>query len=240
MELPLTIKCALHINMPRIFKKLLLAAAIHFVAANFLYAQNYTLSPGDSIVANAQMEELTVFNILQNNNSIDSLFLEWEKISADVPAYWEASICDNNYCYTELKESGTMLPVVESEYGFLSIHLIPQTLSGTATIRYAVWETNKPLAADTLTWIITSELTGIENENSIHNQVWLSGRQLIIESGSSSNQILKLIDVQGRLLFEKQLSGTNSTIDLNHLPQGIFVVSLWGENSQLIQKIFLK
>src|SRR6185436_17976797 len=138
--------------MNHLLKSLALAAAITWAAADASLGQNYTLDPADSIVATAQFDDLTVYNILQNNISSDTLFMSWQKVSADVPALWEALICDNNNCYNDLKENGIMHPVPQSEYAFLSVHVTPHTNRGTAIIRYVVWETNNPVSRDTLTW----------------------------------------------------------------------------------------
>jgi hypothetical protein len=132
------------------------------VGSTTLHAQNYVLSPGDSIVATASFDDLVVYNILQNNISTDTIWLSYEKIISEIPPGWNALSCDNVNCYSYLKENGDMLPVVVGEYGLMSMHVTAHTNPGTALIRYAIWEKANPSQRDTLTWIITAPLTDIE------------------------------------------------------------------------------
>lgn len=225
--------------MNRIIKSLALAAAITWAAVDVLMAQNYSLDSGDSIVVTAQLDDLTVYNILQNNISADSLFMSWQKVSADVPVAWEALICDNNNCYSDLKENGTMHPVPEGEYAFLSVHVTPHTNPGTATIRYVVWETNNPVARDTLTWIISTGLTGIENQTVVPVSLILIGDQMFIRNGSAY-QVVRVANMQGQILLEKKMTSVSTGIDISQYPQGIFFIELLGENSQITKKIVLQ
>jgi len=216
-----------------------MAVAISGAGGNTLLAQNYELSPGDSIVAGAQFDDLTVYNILQNNISADTLLMSWQKVSANVPAGWEALICDNNNCYADLKENGVMHAVPVGEYAFLSIHISPHTNSGTALIRYVVWETNNPQSNDTLTWIISSGLTGIGNQTAVPASFLLSGNNLIIPNGKE-DQVVRIANVQGQVLLEKKLTSVSTTIDIAHYPHGIYLVVLQGENFRITKKLFFQ
>jgi hypothetical protein len=224
----------------RVIKSFTLTTAITFAVVNVLIAQNYSLDPGDSILATAQFDDLTVYNILENNISADTLFMSWQKVSADVPAAWEALICDNNNCYSDLKENGTMHPVIPGEYAFLSVHVTPHINSGTAIVRYVVWETNNPSSRDTLTWIISSELTGVGNEIIAENNFLIAGNQLLIQYFETTSSALKIYDMDGRIMAEIIISSPKSAIDISHFPSGVFVVNLKGKNSEITKKIFLQ
>ncbi|MBX7109613.1 MAG: T9SS type A sorting domain-containing protein [Chitinophagales bacterium] len=225
--------------MKGILNTLALAVAITFAAANVLLAQNYALSPGDSIVEVAEFDDLTVYNILQNNVSGDSLFMSWQKVSSDVPPTWEALICDNNNCYADLKESGVMHPVIPGEYAFLSVHLTPHTNAGTAIIRYVVWETDNPLSRDTLTWIISSGITGVENQTSLPLSLQVIGDQLFILHTSMIEEI-SILSAEGKILFEGKGQSLNSVIDLSQFSTGIYLIVARGENFHHTQKIFVQ
>ncbi|MBA2408043.1 MAG: T9SS type A sorting domain-containing protein [Chitinophagales bacterium] len=224
--------------MDRIIKSLTWATAFTCAAAHGLLAQNYSLSPGDSIVATAQFDDLTVHNILQNNISSDTLFLSWKKVSALVPSGWEALNCDNNNCYTELKDSGIMKPITLGEYGFISVHITPHYVAGTALVRYAVWETNNPSARDTLTWIISADITGIEDQLPIEESIFLAGNRLLIHTGTVAHKIVDIVNTEGEIFFRKNFQVPSTVIDLSSFPSGIYLVNLRGENFKQTQKIF--
>lgn len=216
-----------------------LAATYICVAANTLYAQSYTLSPGDSIAELVLFEDLSVFNILQQNNLSDTLFLSWEKVSTDVPDLWLAAICDNSNCYPDLIQNGNMLPVVTGEYGLLSIHITAHTNSGTAVIRYAVWETNLPLIVDTLTWSISTGITAIENQMPEPTGLLINDNQLIFQNLNANHQTVIVTDLQGRILLEQQISSTYAVVNLPDFSPGIYLVNVIGAHSMITHKIFL-
>lgn len=217
-----------------------MAAAITGAAANALFAQNYLLSPGDSIVATAQFDDLAVYNILENNISSDSLFLSWKKVSAYVPVGWEAVNCDNNNCYTELKDSGDMLPVVVGEYGLMSVHVTPHQNEGTAIIQYVIWETfNQPIA-DTLTWIISAGTTGIEDEPVDAANFIIVGNQLFVQNNVGADALLRVFDIRGRILVQTNITSVISAIDMSHIPAGVFLIDLQNAGTHLVKKIFFR
>lgn len=226
--------------MNRAITFLSLAAVLNCAVADALFAQNYTLTPGDSIVATAQFDDLTVFNILQNNISTDSLFLEWEKVSAELPLNWEATICDNSNCFTDLKESGDMLPVVPGEYGFLSLHITPHLNSGFAIIRYRVWDIKNPAIIDTLTWIVSAGITGIENQ-SLPVSLFLCGDQLTIQEAIGSNSEMYILNMEGKVMLRiKGQSLHNTTVDVSDFPSGIYLLDLKRKNIHQGLKFFLQ
>ncbi len=128
--------------------------AFFLLATSIGFSQSYSISPNDTIEVNAVMDDLHTLIISQINSTSDSLFLKWAKVSSNVPAGWEISICDNQLCNTNLADSGSMKPVLAGEYGFLLIHATPHLDSSTAIVRYAVWDSITPSQRDTLTWII--------------------------------------------------------------------------------------
>ena len=57
-----------------------------------------------------------------------------------------------------------MLPVSPGDYGLLLIHITAHIDTGTAVIKYAVWDSISPSLKDTLTYIFTvNNITGIKD-----------------------------------------------------------------------------
>lgn len=155
--------------MMKIFSKIFVIAIVALNAAVAVsFAQNYTISPNDTVKLVGMMEDVETLSIRQVNISQTTLTLKWKKISESVPEKWEASVCDNSFCNTSLVDSGTMNPVFPTEYGLLLLHITPHVNYGTAIVRYAVWDAAIPSKIDTLTYILSAiEPSGIyENRNS--------------------------------------------------------------------------
>lgn len=119
-------------------------------------AQSYILSPGDSVVKTGQLEDNQTLMIEQRNVSSDTIRLQWELAFESVPTKWEASVCDNSFCYTSLVAGGVMTPVAPGGAGKLLIRLTPHVTTGTAIVRYSVWDVETPDVKDTLTYILAA------------------------------------------------------------------------------------
>ena len=220
-------------------RKILITIGI-LTVTSFLHAQDYTLTPGDSIVAEIEANDLSVFNFLQENTTMDTLYLSWEKVSDVVPAGWTAMICDNSICYPDLKASGSMLPVVPGEYGLMSLHITAIDGGGTAMIRYAIWETNNALIKDTLTWIIHSLNTSIEGLQQNDFSIFTIGNILIMRSTNPSDGKIRLLNLQGAVCATLDFSGMQLQMDITAIPSGIYLLELTMAGSRLQHKIFIQ
>lgn len=205
-----------------------------------LHAQNYVLIPGDTIVAQVVTDDLSVFNIMQENASTDTLYLAWEKVSDVLQGSWSAMICDNSVCYPDLKDSGSMLPVLPGEYGLLSLHITALAEGGEALIRYAVWEINNPLEKDTLTWIINSVITGVGAMEDHNLYTIVSGNQLLIHSSQNLKGTARLLNLQGTHMITGTLSGAESHINIGRLPSGIYILELAASTNRIRSKIWIE
>ncbi|CAN5618435.1 hypothetical protein BH11BAC1_BH11BAC1_20120 [soil metagenome] len=133
----------------------MLPVAILLMVTGNSIAQTYSISPNDTIQLTGALEDLQTLSISQINTSADTLNLMWRKVSESVPPNWDAYVCDNSICYTTLEDSGSMNPVLPSDYGFVLLHITPHVDYGTALIRYSVWDINNPGSIDTLTFRLT-------------------------------------------------------------------------------------
>jgi len=124
-------------------------------------SQTYSISPDDTLNVTAPANQLSIFDIYQNNISGDTLYLAWNLISMNIQAGWDYSLCDYASCYTGLPSSGTMDPVVSTSMGFLGLNINPYAIQGTATVRIYVYDVSAPSSGDTLTWIVSSEPAAI-------------------------------------------------------------------------------
>lgn len=220
-------------------RKILITIGI-LTVTSFLHAQDYTLTPGDSIESEIEANDLSVFNFLQENITTDTLYLSWEKVSEVVPAGWTAMICDNSICYPDLKAYGSMLPVVPGEYGLMSLHITANEGGGTAIIQYAVWETNNALIKDTLTWIIHSLNTSIESLQQNNFSIFTSGNKLIIRSTNPLDGKIRLLNLQGSVYTTMNFSGMQQQMDITAIPAGIYLLELTMAGSRLQHKIFIQ
>lgn len=221
----------------RKIKQTILVVVAFFAATTFSKAQSYTIDPNDTVEVNAALEDLQTLSIIQLNNTMDTLTLKWSKVSEYVPANWEASVCDNQFCNTTLIDSGTMNPVYPTEYGLLLIHCTPHVNYGTAVIRYAVWDVNFPNTRDTLTYMITVTPTGIATTNFETPSVWFSQNKIHLENVDENYSSLSLMDINGKEIFNSTINN-QTAFDLPVLSTAVYIVQLNGKQKLFQQRIF--
>lgn len=222
---------------------MVLSVAVVFTATDISFAQSYSNVPNDTINMVGMMEDLETLSIQQQNTSTNTIQLKWAKVSESVPLLWEASVCDNAFCNTSLVDSGTMNPVLPSEYGLLLLHITPHTNYGTAVVRYAVWDIAKPAMKDTLTYILTvhatSGISEAENKNAFIIFPNPAKENINIVSKLQTGFQYVITDVSGKEI-EKGISKTNSiSISTENLPNGLYTVSIFAENKIINTKQFL-
>ena len=169
------------------------------------FAQSYSISPGDTVYASGILDDLQTLSIQQQNITGDTLWLQWEKVSAVIPSGWDASVCDYSWCYTTLEDTGTMDPVLPTEYGLILIHCTPHISPGTAIIRYAVWDVQSPAQRDTLTFIVDVAATGIADEKTAPVKIVVNNGRLLLSEVPEAADSFSIIDQSGRTVFRNKI-----------------------------------
>lgn len=242
MEEPLHKNLQLIIKMS-ILSKIVLSVAAIFAATDISFAQSYSIVPNDTINMIGMMEDLETLSIQQLNTSTNILQLKWAKLSESVPAMWEASVCDNQVCYTSLVDSGSMNPINPNDYGLLLTHITPHVNYGTAVIRYVVWDITNPAIKDTLTYILTVTTTSGspdgENKNAFSIFPNPASENINIISNLPAGFQFLIIDIYGRKI-ENGCSKTNLiSIDTKNFRNGIYSMSILTEHNIITTKQFL-
>ena len=219
--------------------KIILIIALTTVAGLPCTAQTFTNAPNDTIIGSLAMDEVTVFDIIQNNIQSDTIILSWSKVSALVPDQWVALICDNDVCYSDLYEGGTMIPVYTGQNGLMSLHVTAHVNPGTAIIQYGVWDNNYPTEVDTLTWIVSSFQTGINTLEEDSFTVFLSGNSMVIHRKDLSINHFQVLDLNGRLIMDFPLNKDLTSFDISNLSECIYFVKAKSDQRVFVQKIYI-
>ncbi len=206
--------------------------AVLFTAIHTSRAQSYYNMPGDTLSSTAAFNDISVFNITQVHPTADTLYFNWYRQSVSMPSAWEASICDNGNCYTSLRDSGMMTPIVPGDDGLMSLHLDPGTTPGTGVIRYVLYTSNAPQQTDTLTWIITAGNTsGITTRQEAHPTVVSDGRQLLCSNLGGQFTSAFLYAANGHVLLRQKITGNETRIPMEAYPAGIYILKLSGKRN---------
>lgn len=225
-------------------RHIILSVAVILAATDFSFSQSYSITPNDTFELTGYMEDLQTLTISQLNITNDSVFLKWKKVSTSVPADWEATICDNRVCYTELVDSGFMNPVLPAETGFLLLHITAHANYGTAIIRYEVWDVSNPSARDTVTFIMTvnqpSAINEAENKSRFNIFPNPVNDDLNVILATDKNFTVNIFNSVGEKVCST-VSSHYSLLTTHYLPNGPYTLTI-SENtkSTLTKKIIVQ
>lgn len=220
--------------------KIVLSVAVIIAVTDISIGQTYSIVPNDTINMAGMMEDLETLSIQQINTSTNTIQLKWVKLSESVPLLWEASVCDNQFCYTSLVDSGMMNPVTPNDYGLLLLHITPHVNYGTAIVRYAVWDITNPAMKDTLTYILTMNATSgineVENKNDFSIFPNPSNENINIFSNMQTDFQFLITDVSGKEI-QNGISKTNSILlSTANFADGFYSVSITDNNITISTK----
>ncbi len=199
---------------------LIIAVVINMITAFNGAAQKYSISPNDSFIDEMPLDETYHFSVHQNNNSSDTLYFGWKKISESIPNGWEVNLCDNNNCYAGRPDSGAQILTFPSEYGQMSMAVSPHQIEGKAYVQYECWEKMSPTKLDTFTWQITSKKSVALQEfkkSSIQISPNPTNQHITIQSDLVDGFTYKIIDGMGRIQIEKNVQQSTENIDVSNL-----------------------
>ena len=219
--------------------KMLLVSVVAFANADTAFAQRpFTSTPKDTIVATVPLDVKKSMMFQQFAIAGQTLQLRWRQLSLSIPPQWEANLCDNGTCFTNLPSSGSMNPVWPGDYGLMKLDVTARVNQGTAVVRYAVWDSSAANLVDTLTWIVHSNTTSISHVQNKSPIAHVVNKTLLI-SQAKPGLVVLLYDAAAKKVFQKSLVNQDETIDLSALSSGMYVLHITGLNHPYAQKIFI-
>ena len=211
-------------------------------SSNINAQKGYTISPSNTLKVHAPANKLSIFDIYQDNISDTTLILKWQKISIDVPAGWDYSLCDLGTCYAIIPDTATMYPVEKGAQGFLGFNVNPKALNGLLTAQFYVYEQGKYSEGDTCTFYITAGTTGIADigiKNGLIIYPIPAGNDLHITLNVNAISEISIYSSTGVLVKQVVLKGNAGTIDVSDFKLGVYLVRVT-QNNQTYTNRFLK
>ena len=223
---------------------IILSVTAILAATDFSFSQSYSITPNDTFEVVGYLEDLQTLTISQQNNTSDTLYFQWEKVSESVPANWEASVCDNEVCYISLVDSGTTNPVFPTESGFILLHVTAHVNYGTSVVRYAIWDIANPAMKDTLTFITIvnapSAIAETENKNTFNIFPNPANDYLYVTSPNNENFSLNIFNSLGEKI-SSAVSTQNWKLETGNFANGVYTISISGNNkSSFTKKIIVQ
>jgi hypothetical protein len=179
-------------------------------------------------------------SIYLKNKGASGLKIGYEKVSADFPASWTVSFCDNVNCFFSLVDNGTFAAMNAGQDGSMKITVGPNGLADTAVVKYAVWDLNTPGQRDTLVFNIYVPW-GANNQNVVIRDMYLGpnpAQESLTLRGQGFDAIT-IYDAKGNLLINTRPEIEQTTIDISQLPAGVYLLNA-ANNKQMWSRRFVK
>jgi hypothetical protein len=205
-------------------------------------AQNYVITPNDTMIAMAPYNQLSIYDIYMENTDTKKIVLSWSYVSSTIPAGWDYAICDLGTCYPGLPSGATMDTVDVGGMGFLGLNINPSNIPGMATVRMYVYEEGQQANGDTLTWIITSAPASISEAElsdlvSVHPNP--ASEEINIGLPALNSASVSIYHVSGREVYFNNTATGNETINISSLAAGVYYIRIASEGS-MVTKQFIK
>jgi len=169
-------------------------------------------------------------SIYMKNIGTGSLKIAYEKVSADYPAGWDVSFCDNRNCFFTFRDKDTFTAMAPGEKASMKITVFPKGNADTAIVKYAVWDVNNPSLKDTLTFNIMVRWSAGNYLSCMPQQAIFpvpANRYLQVYTSTVSVEIRSL---SGQIISCTYPVSDWTRLDIAGLTAGSYVVLLKGSN----------
>lgn len=221
-------------------KKLLLLSFLAFTFMSSKAQVSYSITPANSMTVTAPYSSVTIFDIYQKNTSASKIVLKWKRISINLPAPWQYSMCDFGTCYAGIPVGpNTMDTVSVGGQGFLGLNIDPGTTDGVGTVKVYVYQSNLPNNGDTLTWYVKTIAAGIEelfSNSGIKIFPNPAQNNLNINLNFYEPADVCLTDALGRKILTTRVS-SSANLDVSSFDKGFYTLTIETKEKTFFKRI---
>jgi len=211
--------------------KNLLSLAIAVISSQAAIAQ--AIEVQGSKIQNFYPESagFTDCSIYMKNIGTGSLKIAYEKVSADYPAGWDVSFCDNRNCFFSFRDRDTFTAMAPGEKASMKITVFPKGNADTAIVKYAVWDVNNPSVKDTLTFNIMVRWSAGNYLSCMPQQaIFPVPANRYLQVYTSTVAVVEIRSLSGQIISCTYPVSDWTRLDIEGLTAGSYVVLLKGSN----------
>lgn len=204
-------------------------------------AQSYALFPGKTVRGSVGADKITEPEIWARNNATSSVTLAYELVLNTLNADWYAYICDNQICYASVINDAVMAPLAPGDSLLVfKLTCIPQGVSDTGRVIYAVWDESTPADTQWVSFIfdILTDRPDVADESWAEIGPVPADHYLRIALPGAAAE-MKLVDQQGKIWQQGSMQGKGE-IDTRNLPAGLYFLHLQSDKGVLTRKILVQ
>lgn len=199
--------------------------------AGFVMAQSIEVQGNKTQDFYPESSGFTDCSIYMKNIGTGSLKIAYEKVSADYPAGWDVSFCDNRNCFFSFRDKDTFTAMAPGEKASMKITVFPKGTADTAIIKYAVWDVNNPSVKDTLTFNIMVRWSAGNYLSCMPQQaIFPVPANRYLQVNTLAVSVVEIRSLSGQFISRTYPASEWTQLDITDLTAGSYVVLLKGNN----------
>lgn len=203
------------------------------------YAQ-HSFSPSTTLIKNQAINTMTYDSIHISSTASDTLFLNWKLLSYDTLAGTYFDFCSSGICWIWVPDSGSFPPIEPGGFGYAGMHFWTGNFPTTSTCKIWVYEKGNPSVGDTLTYVLTGHVLGVNGHNGV-NELFSIGpnptKGTVNVTGTKYKaESIDIYNSEGKLQYS---SPEASSIDLSGWPDQTYLVLVRSEAGTSARRIVL-
>lgn len=206
----------------------MVAAIIMVLVLQNVHAQSFTITPSSTVSGSVPQFGYLALEIDLNNVSSTPLRMEYELVSNSMPPSWSAVMCDYTSCFPYINSNRVMEPAPVGDHAFIKITVNPDSVLGSGTVVYDVWENGVPSSKQTITFNINA-VVGVKDALSgpkleiYPNPV--TDRLMVRMSEGSLEGVLRIYSLTGILVTEMPLTTSAlAEINIGDIAPGAYII----------------
>lgn len=214
-----------------------------FLCSNAM-ALPLSYNPGKTVtttVTDPFYEDVLIEFVNTGNTTITLSWIGYEESKTDG---WQIGMCNNGECRADVLIPGSIGTLQPSESGFLKLHVSAVNITGSARIKFILYDKNDSADADTLVFNVSfvSKTSGCDETCNYQDLIMQQNDDGIIFSGAESvgeRITVNVTDLAGREIFTLPFA-SEKLLPLAGLKPGVYVITLTDKLKQKRwqQKIF--
>lgn len=182
--------------------------------------------------------ELVGYSIIKNTGTTTNF--TWKRILSNMPSGWSNAICDNQTCWAPEVDRNT-IQIAPGDSSNLDIHVYLDNISGNGLVEVLVWAENDSLNGDTVRFNAFTWATSVQGVKDPTISIFPNPTQdyLNLKYDNKTQVQVKIYNLLGKQVAAFN-HDQNSSINISHLPAGVYVLSIPGEHNAKYSRTFRK
>jgi hypothetical protein len=205
------------------------------------FGQDFIASPANTSMTNVPVGDYVTAEIQFQNNTGTDLTLGWNLLEKITPSGWDYSYCDYIHCWDATYNHATMTVLPAGQNAYIKVNA-STTNNSAAYFKFAVFNSNNPIEADTVEFFFNGVLNTKEvirlNPTLFPNPVSYGESWQLKDL--PSNSLVEVYNSLGQKIFRKTLTAEGNIICDEKLARGAYIIKIKADGFNETRKLIIR